>query len=104
MAHSEHLSPEQAHKSAVKKIWTVAFILAAITALEFLLAFTMQAGTARNIIFILMTLLKAFYIVAEFMHLKGEVKVLILCIVLPIVFIIWLIAALLLEGGFMNTY
>jgi cytochrome c oxidase subunit IV len=45
-----------------------------------------------------MTLVKAFYIVGEFMHLKGEVKTLIWSIVLPLVFVIWLIIALLLEG------
>jgi cytochrome c oxidase subunit IV len=41
---------------------------------------------------------KAFYIVGEFMHLKGEVKTLIWAIVVPLAFIVWLIAALLVEG------
>jgi cytochrome c oxidase subunit IV len=58
----------------------------------------MPANWLRVSIFVLMTLVKAFYIVGEFMHLKGEVKTLIWSIVLPLVFVIWLIIALLLEG------
>jgi cytochrome c oxidase subunit IV len=37
--------------------------------------------------------------VAEFMHLKGEVKTLIWSIMIPLVFVVWLIVALLVEGG-----
>lgn len=98
MAHSGNLSPEEAHKAAVRRIWVVTAILAGVTALEFLLAFTMPAGMARNMIFVIMTFVKAFYIVAEFMHLKHEVKVLIWSIVLPCAFVVWLVIALLVEG------
>ncbi|MCS6968703.1 MAG: cytochrome C oxidase subunit IV family protein [Cytophagales bacterium] len=100
MAHSENLTPEQAHKAAVKRILTVTGILAGVTALEFAMAFTMPAGMGRNMIFVLMTFVKAFYIVAEFMHLRYEVKVLVLSIILPCVFLVWLVVALLLEGAY----
>lgn len=83
-----------------KKIWKTFWILLAITAVEFIIAFTVAAGPIRVFIFVTMTLVKAFYIVAEFMHLKYEVKTLILSIVIPIVFIVWLITVLLLEGSF----
>ncbi|MCS7017568.1 MAG: cytochrome C oxidase subunit IV family protein [Cytophagales bacterium] len=99
MAHSENLTPEEAHKANVRRIWTVTGILAGVTALEFLLAFTMPAGIARNMIFVIMTFIKAFYIVAEFMHLRHEVKVLIWSIVLPCAFVVWLVIALLVEGS-----
>lgn len=59
----------------------------------------MTAGHLRVAIFVGMTLVKAFYIVAEFMHLKHEVKSLIWAIMLPIIFIIWLLLALMYEGG-----
>ena len=59
----------------------------------------MPAGHLRVAIFVGMTLVKAFYIVAEFMHLKHEVKSLIWAIMLPIIFIIWLLLALMYEGG-----
>lgn len=86
-------------KEKVKKIWMVALILAIVTAIEFVFAFTMAAGTLRTAIFIGLTVVKAFYIVAEFMHLRHEVKVLIWSILLPMVFVVWLIIALLVEGN-----
>ncbi|WP_338237168.1 cytochrome C oxidase subunit IV family protein [Persicobacter diffluens] len=88
----------------IKKIWRVAGILAIITAVEFLLAFTMDGGMLRNAIFIGMTLVKAFYIVSEFMHLKHEHKVLIWSLGLPCIFVIWLIIALLNEGSAIFSY
>ncbi|ARK09523.1 cytochrome C oxidase subunit IV family protein [Fibrivirga algicola] len=82
-----------------KLIWRTFIILCVITAFEFLIAFTMTAGPLRVFIFVGMTIIKAFYIVAEFMHLKHEVKSLIWAIMLPIIFIIWLLIALMYEGG-----
>ena len=82
-----------------KLIWRTFIILCVITAFEFLIAFTMTAGPLRVFIFVGMTIIKAFYIVAEFMHLKHEVKSLIWVILLPIIFIIWLLLALMYEGG-----
>ena len=86
-------------KAKIKKIWMTALFLAVVTAIEFVFAFTMDAGPLRTSIFIGLTLVKAFYIVAEFMHLKYEVKVLIWSIVLPMIFVVWLVIALIYEGG-----
>jgi cytochrome c oxidase subunit IV len=82
-----------------KLIWRTFIILCVITAFEFLIAFTMPANGLRIAIFVGMTIVKAFYIVAEFMHLKHEVKSLIWAILLPIIFVIWLLIALMYEGG-----
>ncbi|GAB3987095.1 hypothetical protein GCM10028807_06050 [Spirosoma daeguense] len=79
-------------------IWRTFWILLGITVVEFTLAYLMHAGGLRTSIFVIMTLVKAFYIVGEFMHLKHEVKSLIWAIVVPIIFIIWLLIALLKEG------
>ncbi|MFM6938896.1 MAG: cytochrome C oxidase subunit IV family protein, partial [Aquirufa sp.] len=46
-----------------------------------------------------MTIVKAFYIVGEFMHLKHEVKSLIWMILIPTIFVVWLLTALIYEGG-----
>lgn len=86
-------------KSKVRTIWTVALILAIVTGIEFVIAFTVTPGTLRTSIFVGLTIVKAFYIVGEFMHLKHEVKVLIWSILLPLIFVIWLIIALLIEGS-----
>ena len=83
-----------------KQIWKVFWILLGLTAAEFVIAFTMPANTLRVSIFIGMTLIKAFYIVAEFMHLKHEVKVLIWSIVLPTVFLFWMLLAFFIEGDY----
>ena len=99
-SHSQHsASTGGAEKPNTKLIWRTFYILLFITALEFVIAFTLPNNWLRVSIFVIMTLVKAFYIVGEFMHLKGEVKTLIWSIVLPLVFVIWLIIALLLEGG-----
>jgi cytochrome c oxidase subunit IV len=87
-------------KAQTKAIWKTFFILVALTAVEFLFAFTMDAGTLRNAIFIVLTIFKAFYIVAEFMHLKHETKALIWSILIPMALIVWLMVALISEGSY----
>ncbi len=76
----------------------VALILAGVTAVEFVIAFTMLAGGVRTLFFILLTIVKAFYIVAEFMHLGHEKRSLKLSILLPMVFVIFLIFILWYQG------
>lgn len=88
------------NKAVVKQIVKVAVILAIITAFEFAIAFTLEAGTVKTSIFVLMTLVKAFYIIWEFMHLGHEVKGLKWMVIAPILFVVWLIIALLMEGSY----
>lgn len=85
-------------KNKLKGIYKVLYILSGITAVEFLIAFTMPTNFLKVAIFIGLTIVKAFYIVAEFMHLGHERKSLILSIMLPIIFLFWLIGALLWQG------
>ena len=101
MAHHSHepevtvLPPD---KAKIKKLWTVALILGVITAIEFGVAFGMHSGVLRTSIFVVMTIIKAAYIVGEFMHLRHEVKVLMWSIVLPMVFVVWMLVAFVYEG------
>ena len=101
-SHSDANTPQgEIAKPQTKVIWKTFWILLGLTALEFLIAFTVGAGAFKKWTFIIMTLVKAFYIVGEFMHLKHEVKSLIWSIVLPFIFLVWLILALVnLEAGF----
>jgi len=85
-------------KAKIRRIWMTALFLGVVTAIEFVFAFTMDAGVLRTSIFVGLTLVKAFYIVSEFMHLKYEVKVLIWSIMIPTLFIVWLLLAMLIEG------
>lgn len=86
------------NKEKIKKLWTVAGILGAITALEFIVAFAMPHGAVKTAIFVLMTIVKAAYIVGEFMHLRHEVKVLMWSIIIPMVFVVWMLVAFVYEG------
>jgi cytochrome c oxidase subunit IV len=96
--HTSH--DEAAGVASRKKIWKVFWILLILTVIEFILAYLMPRGFARNGVYIIMTLVKAFYIVGYFMHLKDEVKSLIMTIVVPLTFVVWFIIVLLVEGGF----
>ncbi|MFY0625164.1 MAG: cytochrome C oxidase subunit IV family protein [Reichenbachiella sp.] len=91
------------NKEKIKRIWTVMLILAGWTSVEFIIAFTMSSGMLKTSIFIVLTIVKAFYIVGEFMHLKHESKALIWTILLPCLFVVWLILALLIQGDAIYT-
>ena len=101
MAHHSHepqitvLPPD---KEKIKKLWTVAGILGAITAVEFIVAFTMTHGAMKTTIFVVMTIIKAAYIEGEFMHLKYESKVLLWSILIPLGFVVWMLVAFVYEG------
>jgi len=96
---SSSVVPQPINKEKVNRLLRVAVYLGIMTSLEFVVAFTMDAGALKTSIFIGMTIFKAFYIVGEFMHLKYEVKVLIWLIMTPMIFVVWLIVALIYEGG-----
>lgn len=97
--HSAEVQPRDPAK--VKQILKVTLYLAILTAIEFILAFTVPRGYALTTIFVLLTFVKTFYIVGEFMHLKYEVTILKLAIILPTLFIMWLILAMLIESNHM---
>jgi cytochrome c oxidase subunit 4 len=86
------------NKEKIKKLWTVAGILGAVTAFEFLIAFTMSHGPLKTSIFVGLTIVKAGYIVGEFMHLRYEVKVLFWSILIPLIFVVWMLVAFVYEG------
>ena len=91
-------------------IWRVFWILLIVTAVEVILGIIKPAAlidnnflgtTILNVIFIVLTIIKAAYIVMEFMHLGHEVKGLKWTILLPaIVLIPYLVFILLVEGHY----
>jgi cytochrome c oxidase subunit IV len=100
------------HESMTKrKIWQVFFYLLGITALEFFIAlYLIPKGIVShgvgNFAYILLTLVKAFYIVAYFMHLKFEKFAFKASIVLSLLFIVYFIVLMLIEGNYiyLQTY
>ena len=99
MAHHEPevivLPPD---KEKIKKLWRVAFILLVVTMVEFIIAFTLPHGPAKTFLFVILTIVKAGYIVGEFMHLRYEVKVLFWAVLIPMTFVVWMLVAFVYEG------
>lgn len=99
MAHKEPevvVLPPDTQK--IKRLWRVAAILGGVTAIEFVVAFTMAHGPAKTFLFVIMTIVKAGYIVGEFMHLRYEVKLLFWAVLIPMLFVVWMLVAFVYEG------
>ena len=107
MAHghqsSNTISQGEIPAPQTKWIWNTFWILLGITSFEFLIAFTKGPLHLNHylvvFIFVVLTLVKAFYIVADFMHLKHEVKNLIMTIIVPLLLFVWFIGAFLWDGS-----
>lgn len=102
--HEEHAAMSK------KTIWKVFFILLGLTCLEFFIALVlveggyMQKGLFVNIIYIVLTIMKAYYIIAYFMHLKFEKTAFIVSTVIGFVFIVYFIVLMLIEGGYLFVH
>lgn len=98
-----HHSEEEGKKKR-KKIWFVTALLTLVTAIEVALGAYVKQGSdfwiSVKVTFIILTLLKAGYIVLSFMHLGDEKKVLKWIILLPYaIFIIYLMFIAFNEGS-----
>ncbi|WP_339835528.1 cytochrome C oxidase subunit IV family protein [uncultured Flavobacterium sp.] len=99
-----------AHVSNTKRIWFVFGLLSLITIVEvafgivrpdFLFKTNFLKMNLLNWLFIILTIVKAYYIVWAFMHLEGEKKSLRTAIVAPLIFLIlYLCFILLIEGDY----
>ncbi len=97
--HTSNVQVIPADKKKIQKIWKVAAILGGITAIEFIIAFSINSGYAKTFLFIALTIWKAFYIVSEFMHLGHEKKSLKMSILLPLLLVIFFIFIMIYQGG-----
>lgn len=87
-----------------KVIWRTFWILLIVTLFEVGIAFTSIPHEILILIFIALTIVKAYYIVAFFMHLKHEKLSFTYTIILPFVLIIYLIGMALAEGNYLNFW
>ncbi len=89
------------NKAKVRHFIKVMIYLATITIIEFAIAFTVphEHKWLRIIIFIVLTIVKAYYIVAEFMHLGHEKKSLRMSIILPMILVAFLIFIMIYQGA-----
>lgn len=97
--HVSHESVEKAHSGLSKKvIWKVFWILLGVTIFEVSISFTPLSKDVLLYTFIVLTIVKAYYIVGYFMHLKFEVMPLQWSLLLPFVLIVYLIFIAIYEG------
>ncbi|TAM94444.1 MAG: hypothetical protein EPN39_17320 [Chitinophagaceae bacterium] len=88
----------------VRSLLRVFWILLVVTIVEISLAFlyyftSFPPRMLLNIIFICLTVVKAFYIIGEFMHLRHEVSTLIKVFLIPLLLLLWAITAFLWDGN-----
>ena len=111
----EHTVDAEHHGGGTKEVIKVTIILSGLTVIELVLGFAMmgmEQGSSLKLAIkgtiVILMLAKAFYIVGYFMHLKHEVKNLIMTIVVPLLLFVWFITAFLYEGNsfkhLKNTY
>src|SRR5690606_9628793 len=101
-------------KSNTQKIWGVLLLLSIITAVEVVLGIFKPESLMTKVIgmkllnwiFIILTIVKAYYITWDFMHMRDEVKAFRIMVVWTAVFLIsYLTFILLQEGGYVeNVY
>ena len=97
--HVSHKAQEKAHTGLnTKVIWRVFWILLGVTIFEVAISFTGLSKTLLLYTFITLTIVKAYYIVFYFMHMKFEETALKFSILLPFVLIVYLIFIAIYEG------
>ncbi len=113
-SHNADANHEDSNAAVMAEIKKVTILLSVLTIIELILGFWMMnlhsdglILTIKGVIVILM-MAKAFYIVAYFMHLRHELKNLIMTIIVPLLLFVWFITAFLWDGGsfrnLRNTY
>jgi len=90
-------------KKQVGRIWKVFWILLVVTVVEVGLGMFFHGSVPKGVlatVFLLLTLMKAGYIVAIFMHLGDELRNFLITVLIPLTLFVWFIIAFLADGGF----
>jgi cytochrome c oxidase subunit IV len=98
----EHLEHTESPSDMKSQIWRTFWVLLALTLVDIVLYFVLLSShaMAKNILFVFLGIVKAFYIVSVFMHMKFERKFLVWIIVTPMFFVAFLIWLALNEAGY----
>ncbi len=89
-----------------KRVWRVCGILAVVTIVEIaaaLIHYNFMPESPKsflNVLFIVLSAAKAYYIMSEFMHLKYELKPMVISVIAPFLFLVWGVIAFLWEGKY----
>lgn len=110
--HENHMAMSQSEYQHHKAdVWKTTIILSIVTIVEVVFAIYYERSLIPNgaplwalrLFLIVMSLLKAGYIMAVFMHLKHETKAFKWTILLPFTLLIWMIVAFLYDGDAWNS-
>lgn len=97
---------EEEYKDSIKDVWKTIWILSFVTIGEVGIAIGYDVlmgdnGTGKwaiNLIMAIASIIKVYFIMGTFMHLKHEKKWFIITVFTPFMFLIWAIIAFVLEG------
>ncbi len=105
MDHVEHLEHTESPADMKSQIWRTFWVLLALTLVDIVLYFVLLSSHSiyKNILFVFLGIVKAFYIVSVFMHMKFERKFLVWIIIAPMLFVAFLIWLALTEAGYTFT-
>ncbi|MCA0426476.1 MAG: cytochrome C oxidase subunit IV family protein [Bacteroidetes bacterium] len=100
----EHLEHTETPSDMKSQIWKTFWILLGLTVIDIALYFILLSyhSMLKNALFIILGVVKAWYIVGVFMHMKFERKMLMYTIILPMIFVVFLVILMLIEGDFTN--
>lgn len=107
-----HSLTQDEYKHQVSDVWKTTGILSAITILEVAFAiaydvYLIPKGAPQWFLMLVVSILsivKAYFIMFIFMHVKHEKKGFVLTIFIPFTLLIWAIIAFLWEGSFWHYY
>lgn len=101
MSNAQATHTTHSSDNTTKHIWKVFWILLAITLFEVVWGMKVSHHMPiwlNALFFLSLTLVKATYIVADFMHLRTEIKYLIRTIIVPLLLFIWFVVAFCWDG------
>jgi len=104
MEHIEHLEHTETPKDMKSQIWKTFWILLAFTVVDIVMYFILLSNHSmwKNWLFILLGVVKAYFIVGVFMHMKFERKTLMYSIIVPMIFVVFFVTLMIIEGDYTN--
>jgi cytochrome c oxidase subunit 4 len=104
MEHIEHLEHTETPKDMKSQIWKTFWILLAFTVVDIVIYFILLSNHSmwKNWLFILLGVVKAYFIVGVFMHMKFERKTLMYSIIVPMIFVVFFVTLMIIEGDYTN--
>ncbi|MCF8426156.1 MAG: cytochrome C oxidase subunit IV family protein [Bacteroidia bacterium] len=100
----EHFEHTETPADMKSQIWKTFWILLGFTVVDIFIYFMLLSTHAmwKNWVFIILGIVKAYYIVGVFMHMKFERKTLMYTIIVPMVFVVFFVTLMVIEGDFTN--